>query len=386
MGLGSTAQCTLFLSLCAALCVGASVVEVIPDPPVQFLDDEKRPKYIIAVDRDGDAVEPPALPGLRTVTMTDKTGKRYTCKMPAVDQQVANTTAEAEQDAKQKQQQQSSPSELLDDLTGLCFYRAEDWWTYEVCYKRHVRQFHREHTQDSSMRIAVEYLLGNFNESGMDTDTVQVDTSPGQKQLKYVSQLYDNGDTCDLTGGKRQTEVRYSCGEGTKDLIVSIKEPSTCHYVMSVRTPRVCPHPRFRVEQVPVSHVLCSAVPAQLDTAQEEGAEEQGATVADADMMSETVAEQPPATTDDHAADTGAAEVSPAEVPPVAADSIAGAGPAADGAGAISQQEAHSATEEQDAGREAAEPAAHDGAEAADSGPAAATQDGNDAAAQHNEL
>lgn len=93
-------------------------------------------------------------------------------------------------------------------------------------------------------------------------------------------------------------QVRYSCGEGSKDLIVSIKvfaiivvrsqllwmlvhthiallalrdssnidlqEPSTCHYVMSVRTPRVCPHPEFTIEQLPVSHILCSAMPVQL--------------------------------------------------------------------------------------------------------------------------
>lgn len=98
--------------------------------------------------------------------------------------------------------QQATPSELLDDLSesccsvasgsvfyfatirseqmsasyaaGLCFYRAEDWWTYEVCYKRHVRQFHREHTQDGSMKIAVEYSLGNYNASAVDTDLVQV--------------------------------------------------------------------------------------------------------------------------------------------------------------------------------------------------------------------
>jgi hypothetical protein len=33
---------------------------------------------------------------------------------------------------------------------------------------------------------------------------------------------------------------------------------------MSVRTPRVCPHPEFRIEQLPVSHILCSAMPVQL--------------------------------------------------------------------------------------------------------------------------
>lgn len=47
-----------------------------------------------------------------------------------------------------------------------------------------------------------------------------------------------------------------------------LQESSTCHYVMNVRTPRVCPHPKFRVEQTPVSHILCSAVSAQLDADQ----------------------------------------------------------------------------------------------------------------------
>ena len=35
------------------------------------------------------------------------------------------------------------PSELLEALDGLCFYRVEDWWTYELCYKKAVRQFHK---------------------------------------------------------------------------------------------------------------------------------------------------------------------------------------------------------------------------------------------------
>ncbi len=39
---------------------------------------------------------------------------------------------------------QKSPSELLSALDTLCLYRIDDWWTYELCYKRHVRQFHKE--------------------------------------------------------------------------------------------------------------------------------------------------------------------------------------------------------------------------------------------------
>ncbi len=38
---------------------------------------------------------------------------------------------------------QKDPSELLSALDSLCLYRIEDWWTYELCYKKHVRQFHK---------------------------------------------------------------------------------------------------------------------------------------------------------------------------------------------------------------------------------------------------
>ena len=38
-----------------------------------------------------------------------------------------------------------TPSELLSMLDSLCFYRIEEWWTYELCYKKHVRQFHKDH-------------------------------------------------------------------------------------------------------------------------------------------------------------------------------------------------------------------------------------------------
>lgn len=37
----------------------------------------------------GDAAEPPALPGMRTIVMADRMGKKYTCKMPATDKDAA---------------------------------------------------------------------------------------------------------------------------------------------------------------------------------------------------------------------------------------------------------------------------------------------------------
>ena len=35
------------------------------------------------------------------------------------------------------------------------------------------------------------------------------------------------------------------------------QEPSTCQYVMTVQTPRLCNHPGFNVFKPPVAHILC---------------------------------------------------------------------------------------------------------------------------------
>ena len=43
----------------------------------------------------------------------------------------------------EKQAKKKDPSELLSALDSVCLYRMEDWWTYELCYKKHVRQFHK---------------------------------------------------------------------------------------------------------------------------------------------------------------------------------------------------------------------------------------------------
>ena len=52
---------------------------------------------------------------------------------------------------------------------GLCLYRIEEWWTYELCYKKHVRQFHKEQNQ-----VVSEYSLGTFQEEEVDQDEIKV--------------------------------------------------------------------------------------------------------------------------------------------------------------------------------------------------------------------
>jgi hypothetical protein len=47
-------------------------------------------------------------------------------------------------------------------LEGKCYYRQQGWWTYEFCYKSHVRQFHMDM---NTKKITEEYMLGYYNAS-----------------------------------------------------------------------------------------------------------------------------------------------------------------------------------------------------------------------------
>ena len=50
---------------------------------------------------------------------------------------------------------EKTPSDLLAPLDALCLYRIEDWWTYELCYAKSVRQFHKEGDKARNSTLAV---------------------------------------------------------------------------------------------------------------------------------------------------------------------------------------------------------------------------------------
>ena len=82
-----------------------------------------------------------------------------------------------------------------------CFQIA-GWWTYEFCYGKHIRQFHQE--KDLPVRPQDEFFLGRWTGSSKEEHHTDTD-------YKYFSLRYSEGTTCDLTGQKRASEVRFSC-------------------------------------------------------------------------------------------------------------------------------------------------------------------------------
>jgi protein OS-9 len=187
---------------------------------------------------------------------------------------------------------------------------SQGWWTFELCVRKHVRQFHQEKDV-----VVSEYVLGRFDEGA----TAQLHAQAGQPYSEeatptgaatrcarapacarlrplragcsrahaaprsFHAHVFANGTACDLTAEPRSTEVRFVCapeagaavaaGAAAAHFIESVKEPVTCHYVLTLATPLLCAHAAFRVEEAPVAHIRCRATapPAAQDGAREGG-------------------------------------------------------------------------------------------------------------------
>jgi len=141
-----------------------------------------------------------------------------------------------------------SIEEVLHQREDQCIYLSLGWWTYEVCHRKHILQFHvdRHRTVDA-------ILLGRFDQLAT-TNMVSVEIPhlelanllPGMRErLPYHSHVFSQGDPCEIEMKKRRTQVRFACPvDGQVHLVVN--EPSTCRYVLTLYLPIVCKHPAYR--------------------------------------------------------------------------------------------------------------------------------------------
>ncbi|KAL4450026.1 hypothetical protein ABPG77_010695 [Micractinium sp. CCAP 211/92] len=209
--------------------------------------------------------EPPAAPH-RTLLMRAGNGTLYRCFLPPLEGAAGEEADSGSGDgsiasaAHGSLGTQKKPTELLEALGEHCYYYYDEWWTYELCYRKHVRQYHKS----GEGQLEGEYLLGVYDELEQpeDEDAVQVDTADLSGGMRYVSQLYAGGEVCELTQEPRQAEVRFTCGtDGGGTRLAAIKEPSSCRYVLIVATPRLCKHPAFQDQPVSAALIRCHPLP-----------------------------------------------------------------------------------------------------------------------------
>lgn len=158
-------------------------------------------------------------------------------------------------------------------LEGTCMYHMNQnhWWTYQLCHRKHVRQYHDAQVFDpntgiTSQQLEVEYTLGRYDVETSDgvgpTDEIRYVVNvteldnPGKVANRgngaYFYQEYTNGQICsgddpdvkDKGGTPRSVTVRYYCGPTFA--ISNVNEDSTCHYIMDVTLPDLCENPLFK--------------------------------------------------------------------------------------------------------------------------------------------
>ena len=148
---------------------------------------------------------PPPTEDVIFMPMTNKRGQKYHCLVPKPKDDEENVDEQKSDGIEAKPQVELTGLEkakkLLEPMESQpCLLKTKDWWTYEFCYRKQVRQFHMEDNRPSGPIM----ILGLYDHD----EELEEETDSTVKFKRHHSQIYRNGSQCDLTGSARQTEVR----------------------------------------------------------------------------------------------------------------------------------------------------------------------------------
>ncbi|KAK3242402.1 Protein OS-9 [Cymbomonas tetramitiformis] len=146
---------------------------------------------------------------------------------------------------------------FLEEYHSGCIYVSQGWWVYELCHRKHVKQFHVEKHETVS-----GILLGSFDDLAT-SNVLPVRTPlleaqellPGMRQrLPHHTHVFTQGDACEVEtedGEKkkilRRVQVKFACStDGHTHLLVI--EPATCRYTIVLYLPIMCRHPKYGVK------------------------------------------------------------------------------------------------------------------------------------------
>eukprot|EP00092_Neocalanus_flemingeri_P036781 GFUD01040042.1.p1 GENE.GFUD01040042.1~~GFUD01040042.1.p1 ORF type:complete len:690 (+),score=189.07 GFUD01040042.1:86-2155(+) len=235
---------TLLFLICSEPCLSSnpsSTMNLAELSSVQYnMEIDKEP--VVEMDKKDSSQLGPSL------TMVNMKGQKYRCSLPQVPDSVTvnDTSGEA---------LELDVAKLLSPLEAApCIFVTKDWWTYEVCYNRAIKQYHVE----GDTAVGAVIVLGVHNPA-LD--------SWGRTNETYQPQWYGNGSRCDLTGKLRQTELRFVCNEAAvQEFVGDIFEHQSCEYRIVVHTSKVCGVPWLKTVAVttPLS-IVCHPVLSQLE-------------------------------------------------------------------------------------------------------------------------
>eukprot|EP00603_Paraphysomonas_imperforata_P003268 CAMPEP_0114421152 /NCGR_PEP_ID=MMETSP0103-20121206/4927_1 /TAXON_ID=37642 ORGANISM="Paraphysomonas imperforata, Strain PA2" /NCGR_SAMPLE_ID=MMETSP0103 /ASSEMBLY_ACC=CAM_ASM_000201 /LENGTH=455 /DNA_ID=CAMNT_0001589657 /DNA_START=250 /DNA_END=1617 /DNA_ORIENTATION=+ len=140
---------------------------------------------------------------------------------------------------------------VIDRLQNVCIIKAIDWWSYEWCHRKEVKQFHldvdhnaKKHFRNPEWSLGT-YVYSDYYSNEFDEETVE-----------EVIDYYEDGQMCDETEKGRKTEVHLRCcsedraihtykgadGIPTDKILTfqQIRETQTCSYQIDLCTPLLC--------------------------------------------------------------------------------------------------------------------------------------------------
>ncbi|KAF9326365.1 Protein OS-9 [Podila minutissima] len=205
------------------------------------------------------------------LVMTTPDGQRWSCVIPPkpvikVEEPPKKTPQEI---VEEERQNIKRGLELLQPLTKGCLLRTIDYWTYEYCHEKHVRQYRAikgvegRYQEDPN---GLRYVLGTFEappgiqgSTGNEASTQKslsrqsgtMTNLVASQDKKYLVQRWENGDHCPLIGKPRKIEIQYQCAPVFSDQIRSVNEHSTCSYVIVIDSPSLCKDTAFQQAEAP---------------------------------------------------------------------------------------------------------------------------------------
>jgi len=139
-----------------------------------------------------------------------------------------------------------------------CLYYKPGWFTFEICYQKHIQQYHvhQERTKDKpskvKRRITQHFSLGDWDGKSL---TIVEGSTPDKS---YAEAVYIGGTECDLTGKPRMSTVRYKCNRDINNIRVELfKEVETCVYLFVIATSTLCVHEEFKPLPLNAKEIIC---------------------------------------------------------------------------------------------------------------------------------
>lgn len=140
------------------------------------------------------------------LTLVSRFGQPFQCTVPSANYFVKRAVNQSAVDSDLTSEEDTTVREAIDGFQTLpCLLLTQDWWTYELCYRKSIKQFHLTGGKVDGETT----FLGHF-ERDMNWTEVKRERKLKKGVQQFYAHIYSGGSVCDLTGRPRSAEVRVS--------------------------------------------------------------------------------------------------------------------------------------------------------------------------------